>query len=94
VRHAEVAAAAIISNTKDCIEGCGKYTDIVSIQYSVTAPVETHGSRLEAPPSLITRAEPEKIARWERSFSEKWGQRQREFYASLIEDELEQAQGD
>lgn len=88
VRHTEITAAAVILNTKDCIEGCGKYTDIVSIHNSIIVPDENHGSRLEAPPALWTRVSSKQIGDWEKSISEKWGQKQRNLYVDLIEDEL------
>lgn len=40
VRHAEVSAAAIISRTKECVPGCGKHTDIVSLHGPQIAPMK------------------------------------------------------
>lgn len=88
VRRTEITAAAVIATTKDTIEGCGKYTDIVSIHNSVVVPDETHGSRLVAPPALWTRVPSNRVAQWEHSFSSVWGERQRTLYNELIEEEL------
>jgi len=88
VRHVEITAAAVISSTKDCIEGCGKYTDIVSIRNPIVVPDKDHGSRLEAHPNFLTLVPSKKIALWEKSFSETWRQKQSKLYAELIEEEL------
>lgn len=84
----EIAAAAIISRTKDCVEGCGKYTDIVSLHNPQIVPDEIHGSRLEEAASPLTRVSSRRIAEWEESFSGIWRQNQRELYHRLIEEEL------
>jgi hypothetical protein len=90
VAHTEITAAAVISATKDCIEGCGKYTDIVSI-HNPRVPDEVHSSRLQPPERPITRVASRKIARWEESFSSAWRGQQTALYQQLIEEELKQS---
>jgi len=87
----ELIAAAVVSGTKDCIAGCGKYTDIVTIHNALIVPDDAHGSRLEHPPSLISRPHSDKIARWENVFKTVWTQRQRKLSEELIEEEIRQS---
>ncbi len=91
IAHTEITAAAVISRTKDCIDGCGKYTDIVSVHNVKMVPDEAHGSRLEHPTFPMTRVSSEKIARWEQSFATTWRQKQSALYAELIEEELKRS---
>jgi hypothetical protein len=88
VLHTEVSAAAIISSTKECVEGCGKYTDIVSLHNHQIMPDEVHGSRLVPPPVLMSRVSSAWIREWERSFATVWKARQADLYAQLIEETL------
>ena len=89
VTHTEISAAAIISKTKDCVSGCGKYTDVVSLHNYQVVPDEVSGSRV-APPvhGLINRVPHQKIAQWEASFQNLWKQRQATLYGELVEEEL------
>ncbi len=90
VRETEVMAANVIAVTKDCIEGCGKYTDVVSIHncsiVEGTQPGE--GSHLEHSAIVTTRVSPMKIARWEKSFGSQWANRQRKLTQELICEEI------
>lgn len=91
VRSTEIIAANVIATTKDCIEGCGKYTDIVSIHNCIivegTRPGE--GAHLEHPPYVITRVPASKIARWEKSFGGQWARKQHSLLQELINQERE-----
>ena len=94
VKHTEVAAASIIATTKDCIEGCGKYTDIVSIHASqIIDGGAGDSSRLQHPNPLWSRVSKQTIAGWERSFGTKWASRQRVLTKELIEEELQVEDG-
>jgi hypothetical protein len=85
LRTTEVLAASVIATTKDCIEGCGKYTDIVSIH---NANVVDGGTRIEHPSRIWHRTPQSKIVRWEQSFGTSWALRQRELMEKLIAEEL------
>jgi hypothetical protein len=89
VRHSEVTAASVLHSTKDCIEGCGKYSDIVSIHLPkfVEGDADT-SSRLEHPPQLWTRVPSKRVEQWESKFSNIWRVRQLKLYNDLIEEEL------
>jgi hypothetical protein len=88
IRQTEVSAAAIISSVKDCVPGCGKYTDIVSLYNHRIASDEAHGSRLVPPPTLMARVSPLWIQEWERSFSVVWKAKQTDLYSQLIEEAI------
>jgi hypothetical protein len=90
VRTTEIVAANIVATTKDCIEGCGKYTDIVSIHNCsfIEGKQPGEGSHLEHPQRLVVRVSPLKIAQWERNFGTTWAKRQRILTQELIADEL------
>jgi len=91
VRSTEIIAANVIATTKDCIEGCGKYTDIVSIHNCIivegTQPGE--GAHLEHSPRVITRVPASKIARWEKNFGSQWAKKQHALLQELINEERE-----
>jgi hypothetical protein len=91
VEHTEITAAAVISRTKDCVEGCGKYTDVVSLHNARIVPDEAHGSRLEDAAPILTRVSSARIADWERSFSGVWKRRQTKLYYELIEEEFKRS---
>jgi hypothetical protein len=90
VSESEIIAANVVAVTKDCIEGCGKYTDIVSIHncsiIEGTQPGE--GAHLEHPQRLVERVSPRKIAEWEKSFGTKWAIKQQNLTRELIAEEL------
>ena len=88
VRHTELSAAAIVSRVKECVRGCGKYTDIVSLHNHQIIPDETCGSRLIPPNELIHHVPSVWISQWEQSFSTVWKAKQANLYAQLIEDTL------
>jgi len=91
VRHSEVTAASVLYSTKDCIDGCGKYTDIVSIHPpKITGGERGESSCLEHPSQLWTRVPSETVARWESNFSRAWRESQLKLYSTLIEEELKQ----
>jgi hypothetical protein len=89
IRHTEITAASVIAVTKDCIEGCGKYTDIVSIHNPVLVEgIDGAGSQLHHPNPPLSRVRREKIDRWEKSFGSTWSSRQKNLTSELIEKEL------
>ncbi len=89
VRELEVLAAGIISDTKQCIEGCGKHTDIVSIhKSSMVEATEETPCHLEHPPQILTRVPSAQIRRWEESFGTKWAPQQQALMQKLVHEEI------
>jgi hypothetical protein len=88
VRHMEIAAASVMFNTKDCIEGCGNATDIVALHGATIETDEVHGSVLKPSRPVWSRVHPEQISRWEDSFESEWTQRQQFLYRQLMQDEI------
>jgi hypothetical protein len=77
LRRTELLAAYIVGMTKDRIEGCGKYTAIVSMHNPVLVQ-DTPGepSRMIPPKQLLTHVPWKKIRKWEESFGLRWASRQ------------------
>jgi 20S proteasome alpha/beta subunit len=82
----ELIAAYVVALTKESIEGCGKYTEIVSIH---SPKIEgQQPSRLVPPDSPLTFVPSSKIRKWEESFALRWAGRQQQTILSLVDEEL------
>jgi hypothetical protein len=88
LRHTELLATYVVAVTKERIEGCGKYTAIVSLHNSVTIDSPGEPSRMVRPPQLITHVRGKQIHKWEESFETKWSSRQTKLLEELVEEEL------
>jgi hypothetical protein len=88
VRHTELLAAFVVGVTKERIEGCGKYTAIVSLHNSVVQDIPGEPSRLVPPPNILTHVSGKKIRKWEESFATRWAPRQVGRINELVEEEL------
>lgn len=89
LKETELLAAYVVSSVKENIEGCGKYTAIVSLHDSIVVPGENGGpSHMERPPSLMTHVSAKKIRKWEESFGSRWARRQLEVINELMAEEL------
>jgi hypothetical protein len=89
LRHTELLAAFIIGITKERIEGCGKYTAIISLHDSVMRDTPGEPSQLVPPSSLLTFVPGKKIKKWEESFATRLSPRQVKLIDELVEEELE-----
>lgn len=90
ISHTELLAAYVIATTKERIEGCGKYTAIVSLfNYEMSEAKDGEPARLVPPPQLMKYVPSDKIQRWEDSFSKHWAPRQFKLIGELIEKELD-----
>ena len=89
LKHMELTAAYVLALTKESIEGCGKYTAIVSIHNSRVEDTPGEPSRMIRPQHPLTHVSGKKIRRWEESFGARWGPRQTRLINELIEEELE-----
>jgi hypothetical protein len=90
LRQTELLAAYIIAITKESIEGCGKYTQIVSLHNAqIVTDIPGQPSRLVAPWPILTHVPGKKIHKWEESFGMRWAPRQAETISNLMEEELE-----
>jgi hypothetical protein len=89
VKHTELLAAYVVAVTKERIEGCGKYTDIVALHNPIVVQDTPDGSsRMIPPPQLLTRVPGNKIRKWEESFGARWASRQTKLVEELVEEEL------
>lgn len=88
VAHLEILAAYIVGMTKESIESCGKYTQIVSLHGPIMKDIPGQSSQLFPPPQLLTNVSYRKIRKWEESFGAKWSIQQRELISRLIDEEL------
>jgi hypothetical protein len=88
LKETELLAAYIVSRTKESIEGCGKYTQIVSLHNAIVEEGES-GSRLVPPLVPLTFVSDEQIQKWERSFDRRWAAHSRRLIEDLIQEELD-----
>lgn len=88
VRHTELLAAYVVGITKERIEGCGKYTAIVSLHNPVFRDTPGQPSQMFPPPQLLTHVSPAKIRKWEEAFGTRWAPRQMKLVMELVEEEL------
>ena len=88
VRRTELLAAYVVGITKERIEGCGKYTAIVSLHNPVMRDTPGQPSQLFPPPQLLTHVSPTRIRKWEESFGNRWAHRQMKLIMELVEEEL------
>jgi hypothetical protein len=89
LRRAEIFAAYVVGMTKERIEGCGKYTDIVSLHNPTIQKVNGGSSQLVKPPSLLTRVPSSTIRKWEESFGTTWSTQQLRLLKELVDKEME-----
>lgn len=88
VRRTELLAAYVVGITKERIEGCGKYTAIVSLHNPVMCDTPGQPSQMLPPPNLLTHVPFAKIRKWEESFVGRWAPRQSKLVRELVEEEL------
>ena len=88
IRHTELLAAYVVGVTKERIEGCGKYTAIISLHNPVMQDTPGEPSRMVPPLQLLTHVSQAKIRKWEESFGTRWTVRQGELLDKLVEEEL------
>jgi hypothetical protein len=90
LRHTELLAAYVVGVTKERIEGCGKYTAIVSIRgpQIIDNALPDGRARLDAPASPLSFVSSRKIRRWEQAFGDNWAPRQVRLVEELMEQQL------
>jgi hypothetical protein len=88
VRHTELLAAYVVGLTKERIEGCGKYTAIVSLHNPIVRDTPGQPSQMFPPPQLLTHVSFAKIRKWEEAFETRWSPRQLKLITELVEEEL------
>lgn len=89
VSRSELIAALVITNTKESVPGCGKYTDIVTLHNAIMVEGENGGpSHLKHPDQVISRVPRQKLRCWEESFVNNWLPRQQTIFRELIAEEL------
>ncbi len=88
LRHTELLAAYVVGITKERIEGCGKYTAIVSLHNPVVHDTPGQPSQLLPPPQLLTHVPFATIRKWEEAFVGRWAPRQMRLLMELVEEEL------
>lgn len=88
LRHTEILAAYVVGITKERIEGCGKYTAIVSLHNPKIQDSPGQPSQLVRPTQLLSHVSQKKIRKWEESFAARWAPRQMKLITELVEEEL------
>jgi len=88
IKRTEVLAAYVIASTKDRVEGCGKYTTIISLRNASIVDTPGEPSKLVPPGRPMSSVNPDLIERWEESFRTRWASRQATLVRDLVEEEL------